>query len=424
MRRSPPRSFEPGGGHFAHRRNRVEALLLAALLLAASGRFFYTAWRRDELGLLREVFLQYKAATLAVDFVDFGAVHRGLGGTFARVFTSHAVDAAIAFHFASGLAAACILALLFARFQAPVFRRAAFAVVALALMLRWGEDGGRTDLAVVALLGAATLAWLSGRIVTATLTIGLGLFIHEASVIVGVPLLAALAWRDASRGHLAWQRIRTLLVILGVLLAVYFAFPWLPHSTNAEIATRVRERVGNNEAVEVALYFALAGLRGVRAAMCQNALDPAASMHVVMGLAVITLTAMALAPWRGANPWMVLPAVLPGYLLLAGVANDHARWTLFSCIALWLFAISAPQAALASADRRKVALADVACLAAGCVLVLALVPATSPGISRVVSPVPRIDQWLYRPTGQKQLGFADVVARCDPSWRDVLRASP
>lgn len=423
MRRSLPPTFVPAAAQATHRQHVAEALLLGALLLAASGRFFYAAWRSNALAPLREVFLQYKAATLAVDFVDFGAVHRGLGGSLARVFTSDAVDAAIAFHFASALGVACVLALLFARFQAPVVRRVGFAVVALALMMRWGEDGGRTDLAVVALLGAATLAWASGRTVTAALTVGLGLFIHEASVILGVPLLAASAWRDAARGDPSWQRVRAPLVILGAALAVYFAFHWLPHSTNAEIAARVRERVGNNEAVDVALYFALAGSRGIRAAMCANANDPAAPMHVAMGLVVIAVTALALAPWRGGSRWMVLLAGLPGYLLLAGVANDHARWTLFACMALWLFAISAPGPALASSGR-KVALADVACLAAGCVLVLALVPATRPGISRVVSPVPRVDQWLYRSPGPKPLGFAEVVARCDPQWREVLRASP
>ena len=423
MRRSLSRHFGPDGGWGTDRRYRAEALLLGALLLAASGRFFYTAWRNNELGLLREVFLQYKAATLAVDFVDFGAVHRGLGGSLARMLTSDAVDAAIAFHFASALGVACVLALLFAKFQAPVIRRVVFAVVALALMMRWGEDGGRIDLAVVALLGAATLAWQSGRIVTAAVIIGLGLFVHEASVILGVPLLAAFAWRDASRGDLAWQRVRILLVILGAVLAVYLAFPWLPHSTNAEIAARVRDRVGNNEAVDVALYFALAGYRGVRAAVCHNAMDPAGSMHVAMGLVVIAVTALALAAWRGANRWMVLLAGLPGYLLLASVANDHARWTLFACIALWLFAIAAPPAALASFDRR-VSMADLGCLAAACVLVVALVPATRPGISRVVSPVPLVDQWLYRSPGPKPLGFVEVVARCDPDWRDVLGTSP
>ena len=401
------------------RRQVAEALLLGALLLAVSGRFLYRAWRNNELAQLREVFLQYKAATLAVDFTDFGAVHRGLAGSLARMFTSDAVDAAIAFHFASALGVACVLALLFARFHAPVVRRVVFAAVAVALMMRWGEDGGRTDLAVVALLGAATLAWVSGHVVTAALAVGLGLFVHEASVILGVPLLAALAWRDALRGDWSWQRVRTPLVILGAVLAVYVAFPWLPHSTNAEIATRVRERVGSNEAVDVALYFALAGARGVRAAMCQNAKDPAASMHVAMGLVVIAITALALAPWRGGNRWLFLLAGLPGYCLLAIVANDYARWTLFACIALWLFAISAPRAAPASFDR-KVARADVACLAAGAVLVLALVPATGPGISRVVSPVPLVDQWFPRAPGPKPLGFADVVERCDPRWRDVL----
>jgi hypothetical protein len=392
------------------------------LLLAASGRFFYDAWRNGQLAQLREVFLQYKAATLAVDFVDFGAVHRGLGGSLARLLTSDAVDAVVAFHFASALGVACVLALLYARFQAPVVRRGAFAVVALALMMRWGEDGGRIDLAVVALLGAATLAWQAGRIATAALTVGFGLFIHEATFILGVPLLAAMAWRDASRGDLARQRIRTPLMILGATLAVYVAFQWLPHSTNAEIATRVRERVGNNEAVDVALYFALAGFRGVRAAVCHNALDPATSMHVAMGLIVIAVSALALAPWRGANGWMVALCALPGYLLLAAVANDHARWTLYACITLWLFAISA-HPALASFGRR-VATADLACLAAAWALVLTLVPATRPGISRVVSPIPLVDQWRYRSGGPKPLGFAEVVERCDPSWRDVVRASP
>ena len=147
----------------------------------------------------------------------------------------------------------------------------------------------------------------------------------------------------------------------------------------------------------------------IRAAICQNAADPAAAMHVAMGFVVIAVTALALAPWRGANRWMVLLAGLPGYLLLADVANDYARWTLFSCMALWLFAISAPRAVLASLDR-KVALADVACLAAGCVLLMALVPATGAGISRVVAPVPRVDQWPYRSSGPKPLGFAEVVA--------------
>jgi len=423
LRRSLPRTLEPDGGRATRRRYVAEALLLGALLLAASVRFFYTAWRNNELVLLREVLLQYKAATLAVDFADFGAVHRGLGGSLARIVTSDAVDAAIVFHFASALGAACVLALLFARFQAPVIRRVVFAVVALALMMRWGEDGGRTDLAVVALLGAATLAWLSGRIVTAALAVGLGLFIHEASAVLGVPLLAAFAWRDASRGDLAWRRVRALLVILGAALAVYFAFPWLPHATNAEIVSRVRERVGNNEAVDVALYFALAGARGIQAAICHNAKDRFALMHVATGLGVIAVTALALAPWRGANRWMVLLSVLPGYLLLASVANDHARWTLYACMALWLFAISAPRAAVASADR-GVGLADVACLAAAGVLVLALVPATRPGISRVVAPVPRLDQWLHGSTGPKPVGWEEVVGRCDPTWRDVLRASP
>jgi hypothetical protein len=35
-----------------------------------------------------------------------------------------------------------------------------------------------------------------------------------------------------------------------------------------------------------------------------------------------------------------------------------------------------------------------------------------------------VDQWLYRSPDPKPLGFAEVVERCDPYWRDVLRASP
>ena len=100
MRRSLLQTFGLAGGPETHRRY-VEALLFGALLLATSGRFLYAAWRNGELARLREVFLQYKAATLAVDFVDFGAVYRGLGGSLARVLTSDAIQAVVAFHFAS-----------------------------------------------------------------------------------------------------------------------------------------------------------------------------------------------------------------------------------------------------------------------------------------------------------------------------------
>jgi len=53
LRRSLPRTFGPAGGRATRRRYVAEALLLGALLLAASGRFFYTAWRNNELALLR-----------------------------------------------------------------------------------------------------------------------------------------------------------------------------------------------------------------------------------------------------------------------------------------------------------------------------------------------------------------------------------
>jgi hypothetical protein len=401
----------------ASRRRAVEAGLLGVLVCLAATRFLPTAWWRGELAELLAVFLRYKAATLAVDFVDFGAVPRGLAGTLARLLASDPADAALRLHVVGAVAAATVLAALFATLRAPGVRRAAAAAVAVALALRWGGDAGRTDLLVVAVLGAATLAWTSGHRALAALAVGAGTFVHETGALFGVPLLAALAWRDGAGGRRGPQGLGAPVAVLAVCLAAYAALPWLPHAPDAAIAARVHARMGRDEAVDAALYFALAGWRGVRAAMCQNARDPLHAVHVASGLVAIALAAVALAPGRGEGRRTALLAALPGYAVLVVVANDHARWTLLACATVWLVAVSARRAA--SAAPPPASRADLAGAAAAALLLLALAVPGGPDTAPVVAPVPRLDAWLARPAGPRP-GFADVIARCDADWRDVL----
>ena len=100
--------------------------------------------------------LLYQAATLGFNYFELGAVRRGLGGSIVHLLSRDILLATVYFHLLAAAAVAAGATLVFARLTAPLATRLAFVFVALAIMLRWAEDAGRTDMAVAALLAFAT----------------------------------------------------------------------------------------------------------------------------------------------------------------------------------------------------------------------------------------------------------------------------
>lgn len=387
----------------------LQTACLFALLVVAAARYSFRLLAAGKLGSNDYTSL-YQAGTLAFNYFQFGAVRRGLGGSIAYLLSRDAGIATNSFHLLSAVCVAGTASLLFHRFRSTGLVRAAFALTMIVIMLRWGDDRGRTDMAVAALFGLATIAATRGRVVLAAACVGIGLFVHESSFIFGLPLLAALVLR-MGWGGLAQRARLGFLAALAVALVVYLGLGLLPHASRMEMVQVIRGRLPLHIHVEWALYFALSGMRGVETSICQNLNDPTYWTHPLGGLILmVILCAALLATERRAWAWGLL-AALPGFIFLSIVANDMSRWAMFACFNIWLIGITAPQA---PSDRGRARLVLA-------VLFLPLV-AYRPSIMplRIYSPSPVLEAILQRLGGPPTPPVSDALDRCDPHWHDVL----
>ena len=445
---------------------RWQAALLGLLLTAASMRLGALAVWRDEIASTR-LYLLYQGATLGFNYFEFGAVRRGLGSSIVHLLSGDMIVATAAFHVLSALAVAAVAAWLFRRAEVRGLGRITLALVMLALMLRWSEDPGRADMAVAALLGAATIAMQRRRPVVACACVCIGLFVHEASFIFGLPLLAALALRQGGRDAFT-RRAFTIAftrragpdaftphappdaltrragigvaAVFAATLAVYFALPLLPHADTATMVAGVRAKFPPSEYVEWAIYFAVSGLRGVRTSLCQNAIDPTYGVHVAGGVAVLLLIWLALEPHPRRGWATAALAAVPPFAFLFVVANDMARWTVLAGFNLWLLQAAMPARGTGGGERggaargaldeheAQVRCARDAARRAGWRLAfaLALFPLTLARFGlvplRIYAPSPTIE-WIARVLGGPATPhITTVLERCDPGWRSVLDA--
>ncbi len=390
--------------------HRFEMPLLFGVLMLLSARLLAsTAWKH----LLFSDYspLLYQAGTLAFNYVEFGAVRRGLGGTFVHAIGGDLLHATAVFHLLSAAAVSAVACCFVARLEHPV-RRATFVVLLVALVMRWAEDAGRTDMAVAAVLGSSVLALRAGRPVLAGTLVALGLGVHETSFVYGIPLLLGLAlelrlWRTVERRALLGAGA---VIVAG--LVVYLLLDRMPRADVQTMADTVRSRLPRRDEVDWAIYYAVSGGRGVRTSLCQNATDPNYWMHIAGGLIVIALFVFVLGV-RGPALWRALLVSVPPFAFLAWVANDHSRWTVLAAFNVWLFCAARRQPEGADWPRWRPLLAVVA--------ILVLHPKTWPVESTIYVPTPVLEHLVQRFGGPRTPSVQAALAICDPAWRSVLQ---
>jgi hypothetical protein len=169
--------------------------------------------------------------------------------------------------------------------------------------------------------------------------------------------------------------------------------------------------------VDWALYFALAGARGVGTALCQNwIVNPNYALQVVCGVLVITAVVFILAGTHAPAWRRALAVALPPYVFLCLVANDTARWTMLACVNAWIVcACDTSLRESSQARSRAVMLVAIAAL-----LVFTHPRRPLPVPMWMFSPSPLIEALSMR-LGGPTTPFPDaVLARCDPNWREVV----
>ena len=321
-------------------RSRLAAWGFFVLLVALSTRLLASAVRRGVL-LTDESPLLYHAATLGFNYFEFGFVRRGLAGSVVSLLGPDRLLGTAVFHVLCAAAVAGGAATLFVRLRLRAGARWVYVLLFVALMMRWAEDPGRTDLAVAALLVAAALAFQAKQLVLSCLCVGLSLGVHETGLVFGLSLLAALLLDGARWRQVPRRTAAAGLLVLAAFVALYVLLGLLPHADVATMVSVVRSHFPTHEYVDWAIYFAVSGSRGVRTSICQNLGDPTYPLHLATGLGVIAIFIALLR--NGARPSLpaVLLAAVPPFLFLSAVANDLSRWTVLAALNVWLVAQSA-----------------------------------------------------------------------------------
>ena len=393
---------------------RWQWLLFATLLVAASTRLLLASqWKGELLGPRSP--LLYQAATLGFNYFEMGPIRRGLAGTVVHLIGSDILLATVVFHLASAFGVAVTTGLIFVRMKAPLVTRGVFAFVLVAIMLRWAEDAGRTDMAVASMLAGSTLAMTRGRLVLASVLVCIGLFIHETSFIFGLPLLATLAWRQRfTLSSRAWWQAAA---VFSLTLLLYASTVWLPHATPQAMAAMVRAKFAPDKIVDWAIYFAVSGARGVQASMCQNRTDPNYWLHWTGGLVSMAVMTFALArasrrDWAGAAL-----AALPPFAFLCIVANDTSRWTMLASYNAWLVL------ATTRLDGRSPRPAAIGVSAAAVAFLLLTYPKPDKVDYPIYAGSPLIEKIARKLDGPRTPNVEEALQRCDPEWRTVLEAS-
>jgi hypothetical protein len=364
----------------------------------------------------------YSAATLSFNYIEFGAVRRGLASTAVYLLHPNRMVGTAVFWVLSAAGLCALASWIFTRIRARPLTLAIFAVLLICLVRRWGLDTGRADLAVAAVLSGAALVAVRGHVGSAAALVAAGVFIHETSVIYGLPLLAALLLDQRRFAALSRRQWLHIVIGLAVPMLVYAGLGLLPRADTTTMVRTVRDALPAHKYVDWSIYFAVSGWRGVETSLCQNRIDPNYEVHFLSAVLIVALVVFALAGQNRRIGWVSLLAWAPPLLFLSIVANDFTRWTEFAAYNAWLVCAFSYGSGDATGDRGR-ALTALRFLAAGSVFLLIATTRLYPVAELFYAPSPLIEHWALRLGGPSTPNLDIVLERCDPGWLDFLNGA-
>jgi hypothetical protein len=294
-----------------------------------------------------------------------------------------------------------------------------FALILGALLLFWSEDVGRTDILVVAILLAAALALIDGRVVLASLCLAIGFQIHEVTAIYGLPLAAALLLQGSryKKYRSAAGAIASLILIGGILF--YAAVSFLPRASDHFIAETIRLRLPVNYPFDSmnSRFAMFAMLGGIRAAVDSVCLVSHSIHHYTKRFIALSMVALAGASMSEGARLRWAPAVIatvPPIVFLWLTANDMGRWAALAILNVWILCASTyfePVRGVRGVKRW-------AWVRAGAAAIIPLLfPLTIPLHFFAAYPSPLVEGGIEKLIGRPAIRTFD---ECDPTWRASL----
>jgi hypothetical protein len=160
-----------------------------------------------------------------------------------------------------------------------------------------------------------------------------------------------------------------------------------------------------------ALFYLLAGARGVRVAQCGIQHNIHYLIHPHVGIIMVSLAILSLSGFSK-NKWLPIAiASVPPMLFLWLIATDMSRWVAFAILSVWLVCAVRQNPAFEQGLRGN--WGRVACALAVLVLVS---PVAHVSMAQDV-PSPLVEKGVEHFLGPNSFRPFD---ECDPTWRSVL----
>jgi hypothetical protein len=392
-------------------RRRIEISALALFIFIAVVKFI----RKTS----RPMFLDGTLVNLGFNYIQFGAVRRGLAGTIVYLSGVNLVTGAYLVYWGSFVLFLSLAYLILAPTRVAARSLVSFLIVLAALLLFWSTDIGHTDMVAAAILAGAALAAIDGRMIAAGVCIVAGCAINEMVAIYGLPLLFALLIdEDRYKTIGLWRPGIAGVIMAGGFLAATVIMPLLPHSDPNTIVQTIRAEIPArylSRSTDHAFFFLLTSARGMRLVQCAIQHSVHYFIHPFVSAFMIALTTFSLSGPAGRRWAAPAVASVPPMLLLWLISSDMSRWTAFSILSVWIVC------ALRSRVQPEHGAGRALTQAASAVAVLILLYPSIVSLPAAYSfPSP-----LIGTVAESILGPAEIKSfdDCDPTWRTVLTGS-
>ena len=338
----------PGRLFMAKGSAKVIALVAAFAMIYLDVRPYLKVLSTADLNDFHSRAIDNNRVTISLNYIDIGFVRRGLGGTIAHILSTDWIMSSLLFNLVSLLWLVAPLALLIARLgsklsSAAVLYLAVIVVLSPQTFLGWSPDLARTDMLVSGFIAWAVLATMSHWRGVGLVMLLVGFLAHETAVIFGAPLLLVLNAEAYASGELdRGSATRLAAVFLGGLgmIALSQALLSPPGPTIAAYMLRATP-LGDYESGQsrdVAIYFMVSGIRGVKAAICYN-LDYNRQSYLSALFCVMTLAFYVVILGLQKHIRAVFIAVFVPVIFMLLIATDTGRWVKLGVINSWLLVV-------------------------------------------------------------------------------------
>ena len=291
----------------------------------------------------------YSRSVIAFNYFQHGFIRRGLAGTFASLFGDVAEPmTGLLFHTFSAAFLATPIIFLVSKLTLKVRRSeviayALFLFVSPHLFRAWNSDLVRTDMLACGFIAWAAVAMVYARPYVAVIVLSIGSLAHETTLIVGVPLVAALSFVAYHNGRVTRAvvtRSCALLLLLLAFIGVMGHFSVSPDQVST-FASDVRTRFAAHPRVDYALYAYLSGWRAIRSSVCSNLLvNPRYWIYLPTIVLIIGTHLTAFGAQTRISVLLFCAAAIVPAIALSVIATDLARWTSFGIFNVWLMAVT------------------------------------------------------------------------------------